>query len=121
MTPETPTAVTPLEKLQFHLNIIIADFHGPRLYNQKPDLVISEYLTADNYDVHILTNDEKEIQWENDVYYYKPDFNTIMERIEEVANDVPEALIQVSSIEEYFEDYEIENWLNDNIDDDGTE
>ena len=118
MTPETPTAVTPLEKLQFHLNITITDFSS---YHQKPDLVISEYLTADNYDIHILTNDEKEIQWENDVYYYKPDFNTIMERIEEVANDVPEALIRVSSIEEYFEDYEIEDWLNDNIDDDGTE
>jgi hypothetical protein len=44
-----------------------------------------------------------------------------MERIEEVANDIPEALIRVSSIEEYFEDYEIEDWLNDNIDDDGTE
>lgn len=117
MTPETSTAVTPLEKLQFHLNITIKEYG----HYQKPDLVISEYLTADNYDVHILTNDEREIQWENDVYYYKPDFNTIMERIEEVANDVPEALIYVSSIEEYFEDYEIENWLNDNIDDDGTE
>ena len=112
MTPETPTAVTPLEKLQFHLNITIKEYG----HYQKPDLLISEYLTADNYDVHILTNDEREIQWENDVYYYKPDFNTIMERIVEVANDIPEALIYVSSIEEYFEDYEIENWLNDNID-----
>ena len=57
MTPETPTAVTPLEKLQFHLNITIKEYGD----YQKPDLVISEYLTADNYDVHILTNDEKEI------------------------------------------------------------
>jgi hypothetical protein len=36
MTPETPTAVTPLEKLQFHLNITITDFSS---YHQKPDLV----------------------------------------------------------------------------------
>ena len=44
-----------------------------------------------------------------------------MERIVEVAENTPEAKIFIDDIEEHLEDYQIEQWLNDNIDDDGTE
>ena len=105
--------MTPLEKLQQHLNVTITNWDSPNL---RPDLQLTEYLTADSYNVYILTEDPSCLNWENDVYYYEPDFNTIMDRIVEVAEDIPQAVILIDDVEQYLEDYEIENWLNDNID-----
>ncbi len=105
--------MTPLEKLQQHLNVTITNWDSPNL---RPDLQLTEYMTADNYNVYILTEDPSCLNWENDVYYYEPDFNTIMDRIVEVAEDIPQAIILMDDVEQYLEDYEIENWLNDNID-----
>ena len=111
--------MTPLERLQQHLNVTITDFETSGII----DLQLTEYLTADDYGIYILRDGygTKEIDWENDVYYYKPDFDTIMERIVEVAENIPEAKIYIDDIEEHLEDYQIEQWLNDNVDDDGTE
>ena len=52
------------------------------------DLEVSTYYTADNYDIHVMTNDPNNIDWENDVYYYEPQFDTIMDRIEETCHDL---------------------------------
>ena len=109
--------MTPLERLQQHLNVTITDFETSGII----DLQLTEYLTADDYGIYVLTEDPNQLDWENDVYYYKPDFDTIMERIVEVAENTPEAKIFIDDIEEHLEDYQIEQWLNDNIDDDGTE
>tara|TARA_B100001079_G_scaffold265284_1_gene270819 strand:+ start:355 stop:684 length:330 start_codon:yes stop_codon:yes gene_type:complete len=109
--------MTPLEKLEQHLNVSITNFDTLGMI----DLQLTEYLTADDYGIYILTENPQQINWENDVYYYKPDFNTIMERIVEVAENIPKAKIYIDDIEEHLEDYQIEQWLNDNIDDDGTE
>lgn len=109
--------MTPLEKLEQHLNVSITNFDTLGMI----DLQLTEYLTADDYGIYILTENPQQINWENDVYYYKPDFNTIMERIVEVAENIPQAKIYIDDIEEHLEDYQIEQWLNDNIDDDGTE
>ena len=104
--------MTPLERLEQHLNVTITNFDNYR----DNDLQLTEYMTADGYNVYILTEDPGCLNWENDVYYYQPDFNTIMERIVQVAEDSPEARILIDDVEQYLEDYEIENWLNDNID-----
>ena len=109
--------MTPLEKLEQHLNVSITNFDTLGMI----DLQLTEYLTADDYGIYILTENPQQINWENDVYYYKPDFDTIMERIVEVAENIPQAKIYIDDIEEHLEDYQIEQWLNDNIDDDGTE
>ena len=109
--------MTPLEKLEQHLNVSITNFDTLGMI----DLQLTEYLTADGYGIYILTENPQQINWENDVYYYKPDFDTIMERIVEVAENIPQAKIFIDDVDEHFEDYQIEQWLNDNIDDDGTE
>ena len=109
--------MTPLEKLEQHLNVSITNFDTLGMI----DLQLTEYLTADGYGIYILTENPQQINWENDVYYYKPDFDTIMERIVEVAENIPQAKIFIDDVDEHFEDYQIEQWLNDNIDDNGTE
>lgn len=109
--------MTPLEKLEQHLNVTITNFDN---YCDN-DLQLTEYMTADGYNVYILTEDPGCLHWENDVYYYQPDFNTIMERIVQVAEDIPEARILMDDVDEYIDESEIERWLSENIDDDGTE
>ena len=109
--------MTPLEKLEHHLNVTITNFDN---YCNN-ELQLTEYMTADGYNVYILTEDPAYINWENDVYYYQPDFNTIMERIVEVAENIPGAKILMDDVDEYMDESEIERWLSENIDDDGTE
>ena len=109
--------MTPLERLEQHLNVTITNFDN---YGNN-DLQLTEYMTADGYNVFILTEDYNHLNWENDVYYYQPDFDTIMERIVQVAEDIPLARIIMDDVEEYMDESEIERWLSENIDDDGTE
>ena len=109
--------MTPLERLEKHLNVTITNFDTLGMI----DLQLTEYLTADGYGIYILTEDPKQLDCENDVYYYKPDFDTIMERIVEVAENIPEAKIYIDDVDEHMDDYDIERWLSENIDDDGTE
>jgi len=109
--------MTPLERLEKHLNVTITNFD---IYCDN-DLQLTEYMTADGYNVYILTEDPGCLNWENDVYYYQPDFDTIMERIVQVAEDILGAKILMDDVDEYMDESEIERWLSENIDDDGTE
>ena len=52
---------------------------GENLNN--PDLELSEWYTADYYTLYVMTNDTRNIDWENDVYYYEPSFDIIIDRI----------------------------------------
>jgi len=105
--------MTALEKLQEKLQIEIID----SLANiTNYDLEISTCMTADGYDVYVMTNDPYErLDWENDVYYYQPSFDDIMSRIMELE---PGDKVYVDDIEEYFPEYEIEDWINNNEDTD---
>lgn len=102
--------MTPLKKLEQHLNVTIKNFDN---YCDN-ELQLTERMTTDGYTIYLLTEDHAYPNWENDVYYYQPDFNTIMGRIIQVARDTPGAKILMDGVDEYLEDYEIENWLNKN-------
>ena len=106
------THMTPLDKLQGKLQIEIMDFNSNHTHY---DLEIGTRQTADGYDVYVMTNSsyENNFDWENDVYYYQPSFDDIMSRIMELE---PGDKVYVDDIEEYFPDYEIEDWINDNED-----
>ena len=86
--------MTPLERLEKHLNVTITNFDTLGMI----DLQLTEYLTADGYGIY-----------------------TIIERIVEVAENIPEAKIYIDDVDEHMDDYDIERWLSENIDDDGTE
>lgn len=99
------THIKQLEKL---LNVKI-DENWP----SNPDLSIYTQSTADGYDIYIVTNDESRLDWENDVFYYEPNFDEIIERIKEVASDYDDeqAVIYCSDIEQFFDEYAVEDYL----------
>jgi len=103
--------MTPLEKLQDKLNIQIDDMYNYRSH----DLEISTMNTADGYEIYCMRNGQFEngIDWENDIYYYQPSFEDIMERILDLDAG---SRVYIDDLEAYMPDYEIEEWINDNED-----
>ena len=103
--------MTPLEKLQKKLDIQIDSMYNHRLH----DLEISTMNTADGYEIYCMRNSqfENEIDWENDIYYYQPPFDDIMDRIMQLDYG---SRVYISDIEDFMPDYEIEQWINDNED-----
>jgi hypothetical protein len=79
-------------------------------YTTSADLQISEYMTADSYDVHVMTNDHIHMQWDMDVFYYQPSFDDIIQRIKDLDSD---AIVYVSDLEQYLPEYEVENYLEE--------
>jgi RNA recognition motif-containing protein len=79
-------------------------------YISHADLSISEYMTADNYDVHVITNESNALNWETDVYYYQPPFEDIIDRIKELDEW---AVVWVSNLETYFPEDEVEEYLEE--------
>ena len=105
--------MTAIDKLQKKLDIEIDDMYRYNMY----DLEVSTYNTADGYDVYVMNSTpfENGLDWENDVYYYQPNFTDIMDRIMQLD---PGSTVYVSDIEEFMPEYEIEQWINDNEDTD---
>ena len=77
-------------------------------YTTHADLQISEYMTADSYDVHVMTNDHLHMQWDMDVFYYQPSFDDIIDRIKDLDED---AIVYVSDLEIYLPEYEVDDYL----------
>ena len=81
------------------------------------DLSIAPWYTADDYEIHVMTNEETNVDWENDVYYYEPQFLDIMNRIvDTVADAGPYARIYLSELETYLPEDEVLEWLEENKD-----
>ena len=106
-----------IKKLEKHFkdcNVKIAE--EPYGWNGG-DLAIAPWYTADDYEVHVMTNDETNVDWENDVYYYEPQFADIMDRIVDTINDVGyDVKIYVSDLETYLPEDEVLEWLEKNKD-----
>ena len=68
--------MTVLEKFQELANIDFVENNG--------DIEIGTILTADGYDIYYITADVQNLNFENEVYYYQPDFDTIMSAIDEL-------------------------------------
>ena len=98
--------MTAIEKLQEKLQIEIMDFNSNHV---NYELEISTRATADGYDVYVITNDPYErLDWENDVYYYQPSFDDIINRIKDLDED---AIVYVSDFETYLPEYEVADYL----------
>ena len=77
------------------------------------DLELSEWNTADGYEIYVMTNDAQNIDWEYDVYYYEPSFDIIMDRIEETCHDLgygSEVRIYIDT-EAFLPEQEVIEWL----------
>ena len=88
-------------------------------YRGYPDLEIGAWNTADGYELTVMTNDHKNIDWEYDVYYYEPDFDTIIDRIKETVDTIGggEAIIYVDDIESRLPEYEVNEYIEQYTDD----
>ena len=97
--------------LEEKLNITIEQDYKLSTY----DLEVSTYYTADNYDIYVMTNDPSNIDWENDVYYYEPSFDTIIDRIHETVDDMGfggEVKIYMDA-EQWLPEQDTIDWLED--------
>ena len=81
-------------------------------YTPSADLQISEYMTADGYDVHVMTNDHIHMQWDMDIFYYQPHFEDIINRIKDLDSD---AIVYVSDLETYLPEHEVESYLEEKL------
>jgi hypothetical protein len=100
------------EKLGEALNVKLTDdFHG------RPDLEIGTWQTADGYDLHVMTDDPQHVSWEYDVYYYEPDFNTVIDRIKETADnnsyDGDPAVVWLADFDQYLPEGEVQDYLEE--------
>lgn len=99
------------EKLARLLGVaeITQDFKG------SPDLEIGEWHTADSYDIHVMTNDSRNLDFEYDVYYYEPSFNQVIDRIQELKDE--EAIVWVSDFETYLPESEVQDYVDEHEED----
>ena len=96
-----------IEKLQEKLGIQITDDFP---IGKSVALECSAWNTADGYEIYVMCNDPQNIDWDNEVYYYKPSFDEIISKLEELEEG---ELVYIEDIEEYLPEYEIEQWLEE--------
>ena len=102
----TTKTMSVYDRLAKELNVELTDD-----YRGNPDLEIGTWNTADGYEIHVITSDPKNVEWEYDVYYYEPDFNTIIDRIKDVSYDDDVAVVWLADFEQYLPEYEVEDYL----------
>lgn len=81
-------------------------------FTRSSDLQVSHWHTADGYDLVVMMNGDyvQDLNWDSDVYYYKPDTSTIIERIMEVG---PGSDVYIEDFEEFLDDFTIIEFLQD--------
>ena len=104
-----------LEKFQEEANIkfIQAPLHA--------DVEIGELNTADGYELFYITQDVQNLQFDNEVYYYKPDFDTIMGEILNARISSNVVNVCVYDIEDWFDEYDMLNYLESEMDEESFE
>ena len=113
----TTKTMSVYDKLAKELNVELTDNYRVN----GIDLEIGTLNTADGYELHTITSDPRNLEWEYDVYYYEPDFNTVIERIKDVSYDDDVAVIFIADFEQYLPEYEVQDYLDELKDEDENE
>ena len=100
--------MTTLEKFQELAKINFVESKG--------DIEIGTMLTADGYEFHYITADIQNLNFENEVFYYQPDFDTIMNAIEDLRYAGEEIDVEIWDAEDYFDEYYMLNYLESEMD-----
>ena len=104
----TTKTMSVYDKLAKELNVELTDDYRMN----GIDLEIGTLNTADGYELHTITSDPRNLEWEYDVYYYEPDFNTVIERIKDVSYDDDVAVVFVADFDQYLPEYEVQDYLD---------
>lgn len=105
----TTKTMSVYDKLAKELNVELTDDYRMN----GIDLEIGTLNTADGYELHTITSDPRNLEWEYDVYYYEPDFNTVIERIKDVSYDDDVAVIFIADFDQYLPEYEVQDYLDE--------
>ena len=86
------------------------------------DFEIGELNTADGYTLYYITQDIQNLDFENEVFYYQPDFDTIMKEID-LAKRYDDQIINVAcfDIDEYFDEFMMLDFIQGEMDEDEFE
>tara|TARA_R110002050_G_C8560752_1_gene481629 strand:+ start:129 stop:473 length:345 start_codon:yes stop_codon:yes gene_type:complete len=107
--------MTTLEKFQeeANINFIQTPSHA--------DIEIGELNTADGYELFYVTQDVQNLQFDSEVYYYKPDFDTIMSEIKNAYTRNQTVNVMCFDIEDWFDEYDMLNYLESEMDEESFE
>ena len=105
--------MTTLEKFQELANIKFVVYDG--------DIEIGTIMTQDGYDVHYITADIRNLNFENEVFYYQPDFDAVMNAIEDLRYAGEEVSVECYDVDDYFDEYYMLDYISDNMDEEEFE
>lgn len=105
--------MTTLQKFQEVANIKFVEHNG--------DIEIGTLQTADGYDLHYITADIRNLNFENEVYYYQPDFDAVMNAIDDLRYAGEEVSVECYDVDDYFDEYYMLDYISDNMDEDEFE
>ena len=108
--------MTTLEKFQEEANI---KFISDGFFNS--DVEIGELSTADGYELFYVTQDIQNLNYENELFYYRPDFDTIMGEILNARISSNVVNVCVYDIEDWFDEYDMLNYLESEMDEESFE
>ena len=105
--------MTTLQKFQEEAKINFIEYNG--------DIEIGTLQTADGYELHYITSDIQNLQFDMEVYYYQPDYDTIMNAINNLQYAGQEISVACYDIDDYFDEYYMLDYLESNMDEDEFE
>lgn len=105
--------MTTLEKFQELAKINFVVHNG--------DIEIGTLQTADGYDVHYIAADLRNLNFENEIFYYQPDFDAIMNAIDDLRFAGEEVSVACYDVDDYFDEYYMLEYISDNMDEDEFE
>ena len=108
--------MTTLEKFQEESGIKFIDT------GSHADIEIGELSTADGYELFYVTHDIQNLNYENELFYYRPDFDTIMGEILNAKLSCHAYVkVCVYDIDEWFDEYDMLNYLESEMDEESFE
>ena len=102
--------MTTLQKFQELANIKFVVYDG--------DIEIGTINTQDGYEVHYITADIRNLNFENEVFYYQPDFDAVMNAIDDLRYAGEEVSVECYDVDDYFDEYYMLDYISDNMDED---
>jgi len=105
--------MTTLQKFQEEANINFVEYNG--------DIEIGTIGTADGYDLYYVAADVQRLNFESEVFYYQPDFDTLMNAIDDLRYAGEVVNVACFDVDDYFDEYYMLDYLESNMDEDEFE
>ena len=105
--------MTTLQKFQELANIKFVENNG--------DIEIGTLQTADVNEIYFIAADLRNLNWENEVYYYQPDFDTIMSAIDDHRFNSEQLTVDCYDVDDYFDEFYMLDYLESEMDEEEFE